>query len=219
MPGKRKRTTTTTTRRTRRRTNRRRTKTIKVSRNPASRIYYFSRVLFGNPATGADISINNASALNYQFTFQLNQLTSYTDFTGLFDEYRICAMKMTFIPRITGMDGNPTSTIISLPTMVSVLDYDDANTTTFAQCLQYQTMKMTRGCQKHSRYFKPKLPGAVFSGGAAVAGHPTRGWIDLAQPAVPHYGLKIAFDEAFNNGNSLNIAVFTKFYIMFRQVR
>lgn len=128
-------------------------------------------------------------------------------------------MKMTFIPRITGMDGNPTSTIISLPTFVSVIDYDDANTTTFTQCLQYQTMKMTRGNQKHTRYFKPKIPGALFSGGTAISGHPMRGWIDLAAPSVPHYGLKIAFDEAFNNGNSLNIAVFTKYYIMCRQVR
>ena len=55
------------------------------------------------------------NAVDRVFTFALADLPNYTEFTTLFDQYRINAVKLTFIPRLSSADSNPLATVSAIP--------------------------------------------------------------------------------------------------------
>lgn len=131
------------------------------------------------------------------YSFKLNDLPGYADFTGLYDRYRIKAVKMTFLPRIsqqTVAGGVVAATQIA-PPIGTCIDYDDANTPTDITTLQqYDSFRIHHEFKPFKIFIRPRLASALYNGAVftAYGNAPGKQWIDVASPDVPYYGVKWA---------------------------
>lgn len=218
--------------------------------------YRFVRTASSN-ATGTTFSIatdavgvpkffvgaNNAD--NFQIDFSLQQfvlrlggtaqITSvtpdYSEFTTLFDQYKIDKVDVMIIPTYTntGITANVTQ---QLPVMVYALDDDDSSAASKLVLQEYGNAKYTTlmnnmmGDPKPLVSFRPKPAQAIYQTGATFAyGEISKGpkWIDVSYPAVPHYSLKAALDGANTTGTANTVIcyldVVVKYHYSFKTVR
>lgn len=140
--------------------------------------------------------------------FMLNQLPNYTEYTALFDQYRIAAIKITFIPRSNSSEIGSTM----LPILYYVSDATDATLpTSTAELYEYPRLKYKQLSKPYSLYFKPKFADAAYQG--AFSGYAVnKGWLSTASPAVQHFGLKGVVDVQTPTSMSL----IYKFYLQFK---
>lgn len=149
----------------------------------------------------------------------LNNLPQFTEFTTLFDQYKITGVKAKFIFTRNNAD---LGTAYELPQLITVNDFDDGNTLTVRDdYCQYESFKVTRLDKPVTIFYKPKVATAIFNGaftGYAQAG--TAPWIDVATPGAQYYGLKWAVDctdaAAVHLGT---LDVYFTYYLAFRDVR
>lgn len=152
-------------------------------------VHNFRRTQYLNQAliipTGSGYTFNS-------FAFNFNAMPDFTNFTSLYDMYKINKIRFTLIPRTTETT-QATSTWDNQ--VSSVIDYDDVTVpTTLDQLLQYPNMKMTRGTKIHSRTWVPRIRMLTDLSGA----HEVKraGWLDAANTGVPHYGIKLAIAQS-----------------------
>jgi hypothetical protein len=127
--------------------------------------------------------------------FSLDQLPGYTDFTALFDQYRIRHVRLQ-CSTLAAPFGQAT-TATSFPTVYTVIDYDDAATpTSVAQLQQYDTLMVAPNAQSFERHIAPRPALAAYSGSVftAFASSSNLIWIDSNNVTVPYYGFKWATD-------------------------
>lgn len=152
-------------------------------------------------------------------TFNLQSLPSYTDFTALYDQYRILGIRAMFVPRTTANAQGANER----GTFHSVIDYDDNQAPAAVYpLLEYQSHKRTPNTVIHKRYWKPTVlvPAFLASGttGTSFGYSPKAGqWLDMAMPNIPHYGIKFAIEN--NDDQPMNYDCFYTFYCQFRCVR
>jgi len=118
---------------------------------------------FRRTSTGADISQIAASDNTGAYSFVLSAVPGYTEFTSLFDQYRIAMVRVVWRPRFNMSAIQAVSTDVN-PLMISVIDYDDASTLTITQMLNYQSYKETRFDKDHVRCIAPRIAIGAYSG-------------------------------------------------------
>lgn len=123
------------------------------------------------------------------FSFQLADCTEATNLAALYDEYKICGIRIDVIPRGNVFDlkgGDLTSGVI-----YEVVDYDDANALIDADAaVQFGTCRTQKLTSRFRRFFKPKILGMTYQSATTTAYAPKRGWVDMAYTGIPHYGWK-----------------------------
>ena len=90
------------------------------------------------------------------YVFTLASLQNYTEFTNLFEQYRINAIKLTFIPQVNGCDAEQQASNAaggvaynSNPIVYTIIDKDgSATTSTEDAMLQYGNARIIRGAYK-----------------------------------------------------------------------
>lgn len=147
--------------------------------------------------------------------FTLNQLPNYTEFTQLYDQYKIKGVKVKLVPRYNVADINAQA----ISQLLTVLDYDDSTSpTAVSDLLQYQNMKMTMTNKIHQRYLAPRSNRNVAQPGPASppAASPVKQWIDCGFPTVLHHGIKYAV-----TAGSIDIKydLYCTYYVAFKNVR
>lgn len=151
----------------------------------------------------------DTSSSNPQFSasnFQLANLPSYTEFSALFDNYKIHAVKMDFFRPAIAL-GYGIGPKLFLHTAV---DYDDgnppSNVTDLEQRPSYKVVDLGSIFSqkaKVTRYLKPKFLRMLYESGTTTGYQPSRaGIVDMADPTVPHYGLKWALQVIDEQGVS-----------------
>ncbi len=76
----------------------------------SNNVHHYKRTAqIGNIITSEIAGVPANTFASYQFT--IGQIADVTDFTALYDQYRINAIKLEFIPTNSGVDGNPNSTM------------------------------------------------------------------------------------------------------------
>lgn len=182
----------------------------------AQPVQYFTRSYF----SPGHISIpTGAPAVGYADFFNLASVPDVSDFTALYDQYKIKGIKYTLIPRISnagpsGAVGNPSI----LGNIWSVLDFDDSNIpASLNTLLQYQNVKRTQYNKIHSRYFKPSVQLGV---GTPLASSLIRKnqWIDAANISAQHLGIKLWVDGSYGP-YPLEFDLHVKMYLAFKNVR
>lgn len=185
-------------------------------------VQYFKRSVY---LSGHILTSVTSDTFTNQF-FSLSSVPNYTEFTNLYDQYRINGVKVTLLPRgntaeITASSGASTVFQGQSTGVFSVIDYDDtAVLSSIQQACEYQNMKMTRATQQHSRYLKPRfnLLSITNQGtGATGASQNTRGWLDCDYINVPHYGVKWAFQQNVNYNLTYDVKI--DYYLAFKNVR
>lgn len=180
-------------------------------RRPKQPIQYFTRTVYlpnyyallaGGPAVGAGLN------------FRLSQVPNSSEFTTLYDQYKIKAVKCTLIPRFTEVPIGSTQ-----GNMWSVLDYDDSSPPgNLDELLQRQNLKRTRMHQIHSRYLRPMVTQEVYATGVATAYAPKRNvWLDCTNSDVEHYAVKFWFDARGTAPVTYDLQL--KYYLAFKNVR
>jgi len=153
-------------------------------------------------------TIPQAGALS----FALSSLPDYTEFTALFDQYRIIQASVSF---------EPTSLVSTSTPLITVLDYDDAVVPTSLNMLyEYETMQSSTSGTMQKRVLTPKLALAAYSGVFTSFGvAPTGTWIDSASPSVLYYGVKWYNDAQTGNNTSINWDIIVSLTCQFKLAR
>lgn len=159
----------------------------------------------------AQASLETFGALN----FSLNDLPNYTEFTNLYDMYKINCVKVTFWPQQTisnslGSVNNPAGNA----RFFSAIDYNDGTQPTSVDELrEYQSCKFTTVLKPHKRViFKPKI--------LDTSSYSISPWMSTASPSSNYFGLKYAI-EAISSTNTPQMAysVECKYYMSFKNVK
>lgn len=141
-------------------------------------------------------------------SFQLSDLAAPTDITLLFQMYKICAVKIKWIPLQTVVpsvntfyNSSASSADAYYPDIRPfryVVDYTTISSPTMDIILQYNDMREFTPTHTKTTYFKPRIALAAYSGTLFNGYASSRGWIDSNSPDVAHYGIRYAWQ--FGNG-------------------
>lgn len=147
---------------------------LKLKRN---KVYTFSRKF----RIGA-VSTSSVTGASGGYSFALSQLPASSDFTNLFDQYRIAQITVTFAPNYIQAE---------VP-VYTILDYDDSLTPpSLLSVFEKETCRISKSNQITERTFVPRVLREVYAT-AVTSGYETAltPWIDSVNDTVPHYGFK-----------------------------
>lgn len=168
--------------------------------------------------TGNDINSQQTAGIS----FKLSDLTNYTDFTGLFDQYMIAGIQYRWALKI-----DPSFVTNSLyrgqyPYLKWVHDHDDATPGANLpnDIVQYPQMKefIFSSDRPNTRwyYLKPAVANSVYATAVTTGFAPIwRCWCDSANFNVQHYGLKAVADQLYGGQQ---IFLETRFVLKLRGV-
>jgi hypothetical protein len=146
-------------------------------------VYKFSRTL----DRIYDVNTDGINPALFGFLFRLSNLPSFTDFTNLFDMYRITKVEIEWLPEYTELtDAALVSNAVNVRFNSCVDISDAAAPGTVAQILQYQNLKTSSITKPHKQTFVP----AFLMGGLV----PCTCWLPTSNPAENHYGVKVAIE-------------------------
>jgi len=132
------------------------------------------------------------------FSFSLSNLPNYTEFTSLYDQYRILQASVSFLPYANSSSSG--SVTGSFPGIIaSAIDYDDASLPGTTDLQQYESYKRNPAFLEFVRTIKPRVAIATYNG-STFTGYANQyaPWIDANSPNVPHYGLKtVIFNSTY----------------------
>lgn len=181
-----------------------------MGRNRARQpIHYFKRTAYYNGYISGSTTSDTGGAL----IGQLNQVPGYTEFTSLFDQYKIMAMKIRLSPRA---DSAEIGTNQGLIKVFTAIDYDGGTApTNIAGILQNESLKVSKANRDHVRYFRPRYN--VNTTAVAGTGYKsTRGWLDCDNASVAHHGLQFVIQQLPAGVQSWDIVV--TYYLAFKNV-
>lgn len=162
-------------------------------------------VVLQKGASAMTINVNGSGGViqygAFAFKINLSDVNNVTEFTSLFDRYKIKKVKVVLTPFFNmGVTGAAYSAGSAQANVLvhTAIDYDDvtipsADDAGINILRQYETYKVTRlGSRRLVRTWTPRFAQAVYGSGAFtsyVQGSKTI-WLDCASPDIEHYGLK-----------------------------
>jgi hypothetical protein len=143
---------------------------------------------FRRTYTAGTISASVSGDTINAWPITLSSLPGSSEFTALFDQYRILEVSYSFIPYFTEVP----STAGTVPGIFgSAIDYDDANFVLgLSDLQQYDSYQRINAVKSLTRVVRPRSAVAMYSGAFTSFGNVYGQWIDSASPSVQHYGLK-----------------------------
>lgn len=144
----------------------------------------------------------------------LNNSVNYADFTAVFDQYRIVAVEVAFLPYV-----NTVSVLGALQgRLFTAIDYDDVNAPGSANAVRaYNSCVITKPWESCMRTFVPHTAEAAYSGAFTSFANKTNAWIDSASPGVKHYGVKYWAEPSTTTTSSWYVEV--RLFVEFKNIR
>lgn len=197
----------------------RRVRTARIRRYRRYQVHHFTRHCEKVALAGQN-SVLYAPYLSF-ITFQLSDLPAYSEFTALYDQYKInCVVlswKLMNAPEAQGMQYNASN----YPEIIYCYDYDtNAPASTLNQIRERGNckQKILRPNSYMKMVIRPKITTPVFNGALSFAYAVHRpSWIDCTNASVPHFGIQYAIDN-FQNPNYV-LTVEAKYYVSFRNTQ
>nr|WPR18779.1 MAG: capsid protein [Chemarfal virus 102] len=148
--------------------------------------------------------------------FRINQLPQFTEFTQLYDQYKINGVKLEIIPQYDSANVGAIGTNqISQNYLIN--DYDDVLVpTTMDTLMQNQTVKRCPSTAVMKHYIKPCIAMQVFNTGITSTYAARRGFVDCNSADTEHYGVKLGFTS---NPLAQRYGLRMTFYLAFKNVR
>jgi len=157
-----------------------------------------------------DITANSGTTANgHVWTFSLSDISSASKYTGLFSQYMLTYVKMTFIPTTTENTApNSTSAMVYY-----AVDYDDAITPTQEHMTQKQGVRFRYCTRPWTIKLRPRVLHMIYESEATTGYSPRpRTWVSTADPTCPHYGVKLWFSTpAFTQSFRIQATYYFKF--------
>lgn len=149
------------------------------------------------------------------YSFALSDLPNSTEFTSLFDQYKLKQVEVVMLPSASATlpPNGYTGTALNM----TVIDFDDATALSIpASYMQYDNCMVHPCGEVIRRVFKPKVAMAVYSGAFTSFAEAPDVWLDVASPSTAHYGLKIFLGA---NANPVQYIIMVKYWIDLRATR
>lgn len=200
-----------------------------------SKIYRFKRInktcIIQNSSTANTITTDDTSQVNLSgvtgdtvgslFTgsmaFALNNVQNATDFSGLYDQYKIRGAKVTFTPLST--EGTFGTLGAYAPTLYWYQDMDDTAVPTAVEVRQHQNIKIAQLVKPRSIFVSyPKANVDLGAPTPSTAGIMNT-WLDCNSTLISHNGLKFMVRNAnlsAQPGNIWAIRVDVTYYLQFK---
>lgn len=142
-----------------------------------------------------DPDVPGCRATGAALKFQLSYVTNPTEFTSLFDRYKVVGVKLQFLPGMNSADAYSLGAAAApIPYLHYAQDWDDwSPPATESTILQKGTVKTRRLDRPFSIYIKPKVSQMVYHQGVTSAYASASPWIDSGNSDVEYYGLKLWF--------------------------
>lgn len=150
----------------------------------------------------------NGTFLSRQYEIQFNDMIQASDFTSLFDMYRIT--KVTFKFQLinnpdaiqilganqTSINGNQINPTNTYPKMWYVMDYDGGATETLNSIRERQGVKcrILRPNKEIKISFTPRCRILTYKTASSEGFAPKNIKIDMNDTDIPHYGMAVVFD-------------------------
>lgn len=187
----------------------------------AMNVRRISRVIKGFPITNITrkalrFDVYLTASQDITLNFSLSQVPNPSDFTNLFDFYRINAIKLHFIPQ-ANMNSTGSLDPLSIPVIHYMVDQDDsigfANET---QALEKEGIKTRRLDKPFTYYLKPRVSTEIYNNGITTAYALNRRaqWIDCNSSGVAHFGLKGWITTA--SASTMRLKVYATYYMQFK---
>lgn len=145
-----------------------------------------------------------ATSWNFAIAFSLNQLPNVGEFTSLFDQYRINAVKLSIKmvndPSANNQpnDGAAVNRGNYYPTLWYAPDHDDNNIESLPNLKEFEKVrhKVLRPNKEISIMLRPTVLGAVYNSltTTAYTTSTRKQYMDMANINIPHYGIKACID-------------------------
>lgn len=138
--------------------------------------------------------------------FKINACIESTDFTQLFDRYKIVGVKLKFLYQ-NNMSGIPgTGATAPLPRITYAFDADDASVPANRLAVAvkgYAKERVLNGNRQFSVFIRPRLDKLVYQQGLTSAYSSERAcWLDCVNDGVPHYGLKVWINNWYSDSST-----------------
>lgn len=133
--------------------------------------------------------------------FSTTSITGGTDFTPLFEEWRINTVEIGMMYGANSVAPGPTTGPIG-PILLAVFDPNDTSAVSLSSILQYNGVRViqianVRGESGACYKFQPRIQSNSASNAAGVAIlQPPSQWISTDAPTAPHNGFKVFYDSA-----------------------
>lgn len=168
-------------------------------------------------------SLTNQTAANPYFgaaTFGLNALPSYTEFTALFDQYRITFIKLYW--QLNVAPEAQASNTAFYPRLYSFNDFTDVTVPTTLDEFRERSKSRVRMLNPRKPVIttiKPAVSTELFKtlGGVAVNAPRWKVWLPAESADVQHLGHKYAIENWTNANYSLTLTV--KYWFEAKQVK
>lgn len=166
-------------------------------------------------ADGGTFTVSNLAFTGVGQQFRLDNVPAYNELTALYDQYRICGVKVIFLPPFTGRE---TISTIDQPRtsarFMSVIDYNDnTGPSNMDELRQYENCKMTQVHERHERY----IPYPKFTNNS---GQNVNDWISTATATTPHFGIKFGADPTGQTSTlSWQYTIELVFYLCFKNIK
>lgn len=145
------------------------------------------------------------------YYFTLDGMAGYTDFTALFDQYKINSVWVEAVPSSDQLNGE----VLNI-----AIDYDDATATSVSNLLQYNSLvRVPYGKTFTVPINRPAVDVLANATGSATRAAVNRRspWLDCGAADVQHYGLKIGSSPTPAGARTYNLMFF--YDVTFRAVR
>lgn len=150
---------------------------------------------------------------------QLNNLLNYSDFTNLYDQYRLDVVELKFYLKIS--PAAQSASTASYPRLFWYRDYNDAGTPTSLNEIRENQLCRDTNMDPNRPVvirFKPNMLAQYYAGLGSSAYEPKFGvWADINTPGAAHYGIKYAIDDLTNTNYQVDVEV--KYWFSMRQSR
>lgn len=175
---------------------------------------------FGTLTSGSSVveAIHNpATDQSYRFQFRLNAVAGYQDFTKLYDQYKIRAVSVSFIPMV-----NITSATASGYASLIYTTYDfngESTTPSKNEIREYQYCKWSPYGEIHNRYFFPRITEFVTGTSQGTKVGP-QNWLSTAHPDIPYHGLIVNVSNVPSIAENEPIyKIEVRYYLSFRNTK
>lgn len=186
----------------------------------------FSRYMDGFPVTTTSVSEG------FAYSFQLIDVLSYTEFTAMFDQYKI--EKVIFrIQLVTNPDASVDANDAGTgawhansnnfyPKLWYIRDDDDSTAETLLSIKERVGVKckVMRPNQQLSIVIRPKIAVQTYKTATASGYAPKRMFVDCSNPEIPHYGLHMCTDmNGLDPVGTFRFRVDVQYFLAFKGVR
>ena len=105
------------------------------------------------------INVSNISGASGSFNFVLSNVPGFAEFTALYDQYKICGVKLIFYPRQTMTNRvDSTENVLGNARIATAIDYNDSSPPLSIDDLrQYESCQITPLIERHERYVDKPL--------------------------------------------------------------